>query len=157
MYYIFDMWNVFENSWEHLSSSSYDYILHRFVYLHWPGAQFKYLKGFPLLHCHPLSKSKLFSPIHRDVPKLFINPASKHKWKWKKLEIVTLSSICNWQKTDFVPEMYDCSCSSTMLRRSAPCCWQLFLAWLQVSTDCAFLWYWTPVTGSVSQPEDAAL
>lgn len=53
----------------------------------------------------------------------------------------------------FVPEMYDCSCSSTMLRRSAPCCWQLTLAWCQVNTDCAFLWYWTPVTGSVSQPE----
>lgn len=56
-----------------------------------------------------------------------------------------------------VPVMYACSCSSTMLRRSAPCCWQLFLAWCHVSTACVFLWYWTPVTGSVSQPKDATL
>lgn len=54
---------------------------------------------------------------------------------------------------DVAPEINDCSCSSTMLSSSAPCCWQLFRAWCQLNIDCAFLWYWTPVTGSVSQPE----
>lgn len=29
-----------------------------------PGAQFKYWKGLPPIHCHPLLKSSLLSPIH---------------------------------------------------------------------------------------------
>jgi len=29
-----------------------------------PGAQFKYLKGLPPAHCHPLLKFKVFNPIH---------------------------------------------------------------------------------------------
>lgn len=65
--------------------------------------------------------------------------------------------ISNWHNICFIPEMYDCSCSSTMLRRSAPCCLQLILAWCHVRAACVFLWYWTPVTGSVSQPNDAGL
>src|SRR4029434_9181488 len=48
--------------------------------------------------------------------------------------------------------MYVCSCSSTMLSKSAPCWWQLARAWCQVRTACVFLWYKTPVTGSSSQP-----
>lgn len=108
-----------------------------------------YLNGLPLLHCHPVSKSKLFSPIHRDVPRKAVNPASMQTSSctegFHNKPIMDIS--------DAVPEMYDCSCSSTMLSSSAPCCWQLFRAWDQLNTDCVFLWYWTPVTGSVSQPE----
>lgn len=29
-----------------------------------PGAQFKYQKGLPPIHSHPLLKSSLLSPIH---------------------------------------------------------------------------------------------
>lgn len=31
---------------------------------HLPGAQFKYWKGLPPIHSHPLLKSSLLSPIH---------------------------------------------------------------------------------------------
>lgn len=68
-----------------------------------------------------------------------------------------LDHIGSWPNICFIPEMYDCSCSSTMLRRSAPCCWQLILAWCHVRVACVFLWYWTLVTGSVSQPKDPGL
>lgn len=31
---------------------------------HLPGAQFKYWRGLPPIHSHPLLKSSLLSPIH---------------------------------------------------------------------------------------------
>lgn len=45
--------------------------------VHSPGAQLRYLNGFPLLHCQPLSKSRLFSPIQSDDPRILVNP---EKW-----------------------------------------------------------------------------
>lgn len=51
--------------------------------MHSPGAQFRYLNGFPLLHCQPLSKSRLFSPIQKDELSILVNP--ERKWRKEKI------------------------------------------------------------------------
>lgn len=44
-----------------------------------PGAQFKYLKGLPPAHCHPLLKFKVFNPIHNEKLNFLISSKLEKK------------------------------------------------------------------------------
>lgn len=52
---------------------------HNFRKVHLPGAQFRYLKGLPPIHCQPLS-----SALKRPVQSFALTPRSLVRPKWPK-------------------------------------------------------------------------